>query len=51
MCAGKHPHVEEFVLGKTVTAKGFSSSLGKLDNLPGAHVMYAYDNAEGRSYY
>ena len=45
--AGKHAHLEEFVLGKTVTATGFSSSLGKLDNLPFAHFLYAYDNAEG----
>ena len=45
--AAKHAHVEEFVLGKTVTATGFSSSLGKLDNLPIAHVLYAYDHAEG----
>ena len=29
-CAGKHAHVEEFVLGKTVTVTGFSSLLGKL---------------------
>ena len=47
MCAGKHPHVEEFVLGKTVTAKGFSSSLGKLDNLPVANILYAYYHAKG----
>ena len=45
--AGRHAHVEEFVLGKTVTATGFSSPLGKLDNLPFAHVLYAYDHAEG----
>ena len=46
-CAGKHAHVEEVVLGKTVIATGFSSSLGKLDNLPVAHVLYAYDHVEG----
>ena len=45
-CAGDHAHVEEFVLGKTVTATEFSSSLGKLDNLPIAHVLYAYNHAE-----
>ena len=45
--AGKHAHVAEFVLGKTVIATGFSSSLGNLDNLPVAHVLYAYDHAEG----
>ena len=46
-CAAKHTHVEEFVLGKTVIATGFSSSLGKLDNLPVSHILYAYDHAEG----
>ena len=46
-CAGKHAHVEEFVLDKTVTATGISPSLGKLDNLPIAHVLYAYDHTEG----
>ena len=35
------------MLGKTVTATGFLSSLGKLDNLPVAHVLYAYDHVEG----
>ena len=30
-----------------MTATGFSSSLGRLDNLPIAHVQYAYDHAEG----
>ena len=39
--------MEEFVIGETVTATGFSSSLGKLDNLAYAHVLYAYDHAEG----
>ena len=46
-CAGKHDHVEQFVLGKIVTAIGFSSSLGKLDNLAVTHVLYAYDHAQG----
>ena len=46
-CAGKHAHVEEFIIGKTVTATGFSPSLGKLENLPYAYVLYAYDHAEG----
>ena len=27
-CAGKHAYVEEFVIGKFVTATGFTSSLG-----------------------
>ena len=47
-CSGRHAYVEEFVIGKTVTATGFSSALGKLDNLPYAHVLYAYDHEEGQ---
>ena len=46
-CAGKHAYVEEFIIGKTVTAMGFSSSLGKLENLTYAHVSYAYDDEDG----
>ena len=49
-CVGRHVHVEEFVLGQTVTATGFSSSLGKLGNLTFTHVLYAYDHAEGVSH-
>ena len=45
-CSGKYVYVEEFLIGKTVTAMGFSSSLGKLDNLPYAHVLYAYDHED-----
>ena len=46
-CTGRHAHVEEFVLSKTDIATGFSSSLGRLDNLPFAHVLYAFDHPEG----
>ena len=46
-CSGRHAYVEEFILGKTITAMGFSASLGKLDNLPYAHVLYAYDHDDG----
>ena len=45
-CAGRHAHVEEFVLGKTVIATGFSSSQGKLDDLPFSYFLYAYDHVE-----
>ena len=31
-CSEKHAHVEEFVIGKSVTTTGFSSFLGKVDN-------------------
>ena len=46
-CAGKHCYVQEFVEGKTVTASGFTSSLGTITNLPIANVLYAYDDPRG----
>ena len=46
-CAGKHAYVKDFIIGKTVTAMGFSSSLGKIENLTYAHVLYAYDHEDG----
>ena len=46
-CAGKHAFVEEFIEGKTVTATGFTSSLGSMANLPIANVVYAYDALDG----
>ena len=46
-CAGRHCYVEEFVQGKVVNATGFTSTLGSLNNLPIAHVLYAYDQPDG----
>ena len=46
-CSGNHAYVEEFIRGKTVTAMGFSTSLGKLDTLPYAHILYPYDHVNG----
>ena len=46
-CAGKHAFVEEFVMGRFITAKGFTQALGQLDNLPIANVLYAYDTQDG----
>lgn len=48
-CAGKHAYVEEFLEGQTVTAQGFTSTLGTLKNLPIADVLYAYDCEDGRT--
>ena len=45
--SGKYAYLEEFLIGKTVTAMGFSFSLGKLGNLPYAHMLYAYDHEDG----
>ena len=46
-CAGKHCYVEEFVEGKVVHATGFTPSLGSMQNLPIAHVLYAHDAMDG----
>ena len=48
-CSGKHAYVKEFILGRSVTATGFSNSLGTLENLPLVHVMYAYDTQQGET--
>ena len=46
-CSRRHAYVEEFVIRKIVTTTGFSTALGKLDNLPYAHVLYTYDHEDG----
>ena len=46
-CAGRHAYVEEFIIGQSVTASGFATSLGRLENLPIANVLYAYDKPDG----
>ena len=48
-CSGKHAYVLEFIEGKTVTATGFSSGLGSLNNLPIANVAYAHDLPSGET--
>ena len=46
-CPGRHAYVEEFIVGKTVSATGCSPSLEKLDNLHYAHFLYAHDHQDG----
>ena len=46
-CTGKHAYVDEFIVGSTVFASGFADSLGKLNDLPFANVLYAYDRLDG----
>ena len=41
--------MEEFIDGTTVTATGFADSLGKFENLPLAHVVYAFDQDDGQT--
>ena len=45
-CSGKHLYVEEFIMGKYVTATGFTKELGQIDSLPLANVLYAYDKPD-----
>ena len=49
-CAGRHCYVEEFVLGKVVNAVGFTPSLGAMNGLPIAHVLYAFDAPDGTTF-
>lgn len=42
-CTGRFAYVEKFVDDTTVIAAGFANSLGKLENLPLDHAVYAYD--------
>ena len=48
MCSGKHAFVEEFVEGKSVTATGFTPSLGSLPSLPIANVYMHMMQLMGR---
>ena len=48
-CSGKHAYVESFVEGRTVNATGFTSSLGTMNDLPIANVLYAYDTFDGET--
>lgn len=47
-CSGRHAFVKEFVEGKMVNVVGFADSLGTVENLLIAHVVYAY-NLSGSS--
>ena len=46
-CSGKHAYVEKFIEGKSVNVGGFSNSLGSLDGIPFANVLYACDLCNG----
>ena len=48
-CAGKHAYLEEFIYGRPVNATRFAPSLGSLNNLPIANVLYAYDTPSGKT--
>ena len=39
-CSGKHAYVDEFFDSKSFNVTGFKSTLGSIDNLPIAHVLY-----------
>ena len=48
-CAGAHAWVIEFVEGTKVSAQGFASSQGPIEDLTVAHVAYAYDTPTGET--
>ena len=45
-CTGKHAFVETFIEGKTVTATGFTSSLGSVWHIPVTDFVYVYDSPD-----
>ena len=45
--SGKHAYVDGFVEGNSVNVTGFKSTLGSIDNLPIAHVLYEFDKENG----
>lgn len=49
-CAGKHAHIDSYVDGKFVSANGFASSLGSVDNIPIVNCSFAYDDEHGRTF-
>ena len=48
-CAGKYSFVEEFFVGKAVTASGLSPDLGTIGNLPVSNALYAHDTENGEN--
>ena len=46
-CSGKHAYVDEFIGGNSVNVTGFISTLASIDNLPIAHVLYAFGKYYG----
>ena len=48
-CAGRHAFVDSFVEGKSVNATGFSGTLGSINDLPIANVIYAFDQPDGET--
>ena len=48
-CAGKYAFVEEFVMGKFITAKGFTTYLGSIDNITISNILYTYDATNGET--
>lgn len=43
-CVNKHAYIEHVVEGMTVDAIPFDKSIGKLEQLPIVHAIFAYDN-------
>jgi hypothetical protein len=48
-CVGKHAHIDSYIEGRTVTARGFASNLPSLDNIPIVNCSFAYDTNNGKT--
>ena len=42
-CSVKHAYVDKFVEGKSVNVDILTYTLGSIDNIPIAHVLYVFD--------
>ena len=48
-CYGKHALAEDFMVDKTVTVTGFTSSLGALKDIHTVNFLYTYDTTDGKT--
>ena len=46
-CSVKYAYVNELFEGKSANETGFTSTLGSINNLPIAHVLYVFDKEDG----
>lgn len=49
-CIGRHAHIDSYVDGRSVTAKGFASNLPELKDIPIVNCSFAYDDENGKTF-
>jgi hypothetical protein len=47
---GKHDHIDSYIDGWSVTAKGFASNLPELKNIPIVNCSFAYNDEHAKTY-